>query len=189
MTEWRYIAAFAAHFSRCGLRPDEVVAILSETQSRSVLVETARLAAQSLGAATYDVVVPTPASSHPVPIRSTGASQAIAGNRSVIAALASADLVVDCTVEGLLHAPELGQILNGGAQPRVAEFDPPRKVRIPRDAIERVGMLVRDHEHPCAAAQDPAELGCVQQPFDRAVDHEVGRRQRGDDTAVAGDRL
>ena len=116
MTEWRYIAAFAAHFSRCGLRPDEVVAILSETQSRSVLVETARLAAQSLGAATYDVVVPTPASSHPVPIRSTGASQAIAGNRSVIVALASADLVVDCTVEGLLHAPELGRILGGGAR-------------------------------------------------------------------------
>ena len=81
-----------------------------------MLVETARLAAQSLGAAVYDVVVPTPASSHPVPIRSTGASQAIAGNRSVIAALASADLVIDCTVEGLLHAPELGQILNGGAR-------------------------------------------------------------------------
>ena len=81
-----------------------------------MLVETARLAAQSLGAAVFDVVVPTPASSHPVPIRSTGASQAIAGNRSVIAALAAADLVIDCTVEGLLHAPELGQILNGGAR-------------------------------------------------------------------------
>ena len=116
MTEWRYIEAFAAQFTRCALRPDEVVAILSETQSRSVLVETARLAAQSLGAAVFDVVVPTPASSHPVPIRSTGASQAIAGNRSVIAALAAADLVIDCTVEGLLHAPELGQILNGGAR-------------------------------------------------------------------------
>jgi 2,5-dihydroxypyridine 5,6-dioxygenase len=116
MTEWRYIEAFAAHFARCDLRADEVVAILSETQSRGVLVETARLAAQSLGAVVFDVVVPTPASSHPVPIRSTGASQAIAGNRSVIAALAAADLVLDCTVEGLLHAPELGHILNGGAR-------------------------------------------------------------------------
>ena len=116
MTEWRYIEAFAAHFARCDLHADEVVAILSETQSRPVLVETARLAAQSLGAVVFDVVVPTPASSHPVPIRSTGASQAIAGNRSVIAALAAADLVIDCTVEGLLHAPELGQILNGGAR-------------------------------------------------------------------------
>jgi 2,5-dihydroxypyridine 5,6-dioxygenase len=116
MTEWRYVQAFAAHFVRCGLIPSEIVAVLSETQSRSVLVETARLAAQSLGAAVFDVVVPTPASTHSVPIRSTGASQAIAANRAVVAALRSASLVVDCTVEGLLHAVELGDILSGGAR-------------------------------------------------------------------------
>ena len=116
MTEWRYVAAFAAHFERCGLHAGEVVAVLSESQSRAVLVETARLAAQSLGGRVYDVVVPTPASAHPVPIRSTGASQAIARNPGVISALAAADLVVDCTVEGLLHAPELGQVLAGGAR-------------------------------------------------------------------------
>ena len=90
MTEWRYIAAFAEHFERCGLADGEVVAVLSETQSRPVLVETARLAAQSLGGRVFDVVVPTPSSTHAVPIRSTGASQAIAGNPAVIAALASA---------------------------------------------------------------------------------------------------
>ena len=116
MTEWRFISAFAAHFGRCGLAPGEVVAVLSETQSRSVLVETARLAAQSLGARVFDVVVPTPASAHAVPIRSTGASQAIAGNAAVIAGLGAADLVIDCTVEGLLHSPELGEILGAGAR-------------------------------------------------------------------------
>ena len=42
-TEWRYLAAFAAHFQRCGLRAGETVAVLSESQSRPVLVETARL--------------------------------------------------------------------------------------------------------------------------------------------------
>lgn len=116
MTEWRYVQAFREQFGRCGLVDGEVVAVLSETQSRPVLVETARLAAQSLGGRVFDVVVPTPSSAHAVPIRSTGASQAIAGNPSVIAALASAGLVIDCTVEGLLHAPELGQILGGGAR-------------------------------------------------------------------------
>ena len=116
MTEWRYLAAFQAHFARCGLHAGEVVAVLSETQSRPVLVETARLAAQSSGARVFDVVVPTPHSVHPVPVRSTGASQALANNRAVIAGLAAADLVLDCTVEGLLHAPELGQILGGGAR-------------------------------------------------------------------------
>jgi 2,5-dihydroxypyridine 5,6-dioxygenase len=79
-------------------------------------VETARLAAQSLGGRVSDVVVPTPPSAHPVPIRSTGASQAIAQNPAVVAALRSSGFVIDCTVEGLLHAPELGQILDGGAR-------------------------------------------------------------------------
>ncbi|MCU1361736.1 MAG: peptidase [Ilumatobacteraceae bacterium] len=116
MIEWRHVRAFADHFARCGLVDGELVAVLSETQSRQSLVDTARLAAQSLGARIFDVVVPTPASAHPVPIRSTGASQAIAGNSSVIAALSTVGLVIDCTVEGLLHAPELGQILGGGAR-------------------------------------------------------------------------
>jgi len=114
--EWRHIAAFAAHFRRCGLHDGETVAVLSESTSRAVLVATARLAAQSLGGRVFDVVVPTPSSAHPVPIRSTGASQAIAHHPAVIAALATSDLVVDCTVEGLLHAPELGQILGSGAR-------------------------------------------------------------------------
>lgn len=115
-TEWRFISAFAAHFKRCELHEGETVAILSESQSRPALVETARLAAQSLGGRVFDVVVPTPPSAHAVPIRSTGASQAIAGNPAVIWALAASDFVIDCTVEGLLHSPELGQILGGGAR-------------------------------------------------------------------------
>jgi 2,5-dihydroxypyridine 5,6-dioxygenase len=116
MTEWRYIRAFADHFARCGLHNGEAVALVSESQSRAVLVETARLAAQSLGGRVVDVVVPTPPSAHPVPIRSTGASQALAHHPVALAALSAAGLVLDCTVEGLLHAPELGQILASGAR-------------------------------------------------------------------------
>jgi 2,5-dihydroxypyridine 5,6-dioxygenase len=116
VTEWRYIRAFAAHFARCGLHEGEKVALLSESQSRPALVETARLAAQSLGGRVFDIVVPTPPSVHAVPIRSTGASQAIAGHDAVVAALVTSDLVIDCTVEGLLHSPELGRILSGSAR-------------------------------------------------------------------------
>jgi 2,5-dihydroxypyridine 5,6-dioxygenase len=132
MTEWRYIAAFAQHFERCGLHGGEVVAILSESQSRPTLVETARLAAESLGARVFEVVVPTPPSTHAVPIRSTGASQAIAGNPAVIAALRTAGLVVDCTVEGLLHSPELGAILAGGARVLMISNEHP-------DVFDRLG--------------------------------------------------
>ena len=112
-TEWRFIQAFAQQFRRCGLHDGETVVVLSESQSRVELVETARLAAQSITATVIEVVMPTPRSAHPVPIRSTGASQAIAGNRSVIEALRASDLVLDCTVEGLLHAPELAEVLGG----------------------------------------------------------------------------
>jgi 2,5-dihydroxypyridine 5,6-dioxygenase len=132
MTEWRYVAAFAAHFARCGLRDQEIVALLSESQSRPILVETARLAAQSLGGRIFDVVVPTPASAHPVPIRSTGASQAIAENAAVIAALSNAGLVIDCTVEGLLHAPELGAILRSGTRVLMISNEHP-------DVFDRLG--------------------------------------------------
>ncbi|MFZ9629749.1 MAG: peptidase M29, partial [Ilumatobacteraceae bacterium] len=90
------------------------------------------LAAQSLGARVFDVVVPTPPSAHPVAIRSTGASQAIAHNPSVVAALASSDMVVDCTVEGLLHAPELGQILGGGTRVLMVSNEHP-------DTYDRLG--------------------------------------------------
>ena len=51
-----------------------------------------------------------------MPVRSTGASDAIGGLKPVVSALAAADFVADCTVEGLLHAPELGAILAGGAR-------------------------------------------------------------------------
>jgi 2,5-dihydroxypyridine 5,6-dioxygenase len=52
----------------------------------------------------------------PLPIRSTGASVAIAGHGPTIAALQAADFVLDCTVEGLLHSPELGAILGAGTR-------------------------------------------------------------------------
>jgi 2,5-dihydroxypyridine 5,6-dioxygenase len=116
MTEWRWLEAFTAQLEACALSAGEVVAVLSESASRRELVDTSRLAAQRLGGQVVDVVVPTPANPGPVPIRSTGASVALQGNRAAVAALAAADLVIDCTVEGLIHAPELGAILGGGAR-------------------------------------------------------------------------
>jgi 2,5-dihydroxypyridine 5,6-dioxygenase len=130
--EWRHVAAFAAQFERCGLQPGETVAVLSEATSRRSLVDIARIAAQSLGGQVFDIVVPTPSSRHPVPIRSTGASQALAGIGPVVGALASTDLVIDCTVEGLLHAPELGAILGGGARVLMISNEHP-------DVFDRLG--------------------------------------------------
>jgi 2,5-dihydroxypyridine 5,6-dioxygenase len=61
----------------------------------------------------------------PVPVRSTGASTALAGQSAVVQALARCVLVVDCTVEGLQHAAELAQILAGGARVLVVSNEHP----------------------------------------------------------------
>ncbi|MCB0995161.1 MAG: hypothetical protein KDB21_08735 [Acidimicrobiales bacterium] len=115
-TEWAWVQRYAEVFAASAVHEGEVAVLLSETRSRASVVTTARLALQHLGARVADVVLATPANPGPVPIRSTGASQAIAGNPAAIAACAAADIVVDCTVEGLLHAPELGAILGAGAR-------------------------------------------------------------------------
>ena len=114
--EAKWIDAFAETFQLCGVSEGETAAVLSESQSRPVIVQLADLALQRLGARVFHLSVPTPLQRAPVPVRSTGASDAIGGLEPVVAALAAASFVADCTVEGLLHAPELGAILSGGAR-------------------------------------------------------------------------
>src|SRR3569832_2969602 len=114
-TEAPWLAAFESVLSRCALRAGDTVAVLSESQSRPVLVELAALAAARLGARVFRVELPSPFEPGP-PVRSTGACTALAQLSPVVAALAQSTLVVDCTVEGLMHAPELPGILKGGAR-------------------------------------------------------------------------
>lgn len=114
--EEKWIAAFARVFALCKLTKGEPAAILSETQSRSVNVRLAELALLRLGARPFHLVMPTPDQRAPVAVRSTGASDAVQGLEPVVSALAAASFVVDLTVEGMLHAPELPAILKGGAR-------------------------------------------------------------------------
>ena len=114
--EGKWIEAFADVFSLCRVGHGDAVAILSETQSRPVLVQLSELALHRLGARAFHVVLPTPPQRHAIPLRSTGTSLAIDGLQPVVSALAASTMVVDCTVEGMLHAPELKTILQGGAR-------------------------------------------------------------------------
>ena len=116
-----WVDAFEAVLRRCALQPGDTVAILGETQSRPVLMELARLAADRLGARSFTLTLPSVFSAREPVTRSTGATPAIQQLAPVVAALQACTLVVDCTVEGLMHAPELPAILqgNGSTQPRV----------------------------------------------------------------------
>jgi 2,5-dihydroxypyridine 5,6-dioxygenase len=151
-----WIDAFEAVLRRCALQPGDTAAILCESQSRPVLPELARLAAARLGARSFTLVLPSVFESKQPVARSTGASTAIQGIAPVIAALASSTLVVDCTVEGLMHAPELAAILQGanGRQPRIVYISnehPEALVRLLPDAATEA--RVKEHVKRLRAAR------------------------------------
>ena len=114
--EQKWLAAFEQVFSLCKIEAGDEVVILSETQSRVLNVHLAELALLSLGAKAFHIQIPTPKQTAPVPVRSTGASQVIQNLKGVMAALTSCPVIIDCTVEGLMHAPELPTILKSGAR-------------------------------------------------------------------------
>ena len=114
--EGKWIDAFCETFEHCGVKPGDGAAILSETQSRQLNVHLAELALLRLGARVFHIVLPTPRNPHPVPVRSTGASVAIGGLAPVVSALGQSGFIADCTLEGLMHAPETPAILKAGAR-------------------------------------------------------------------------
>src|SRR5690606_6273617 len=79
-------------------------------------IDLAELALARMGAVPVKIIVPSLAVNTPVPVRSTGASHVVQNMQPVLNALCGEGLVVDLTVEGLLHAPELPQILKSGAR-------------------------------------------------------------------------
>ena len=139
-----WIDAFEAVLRRCALQPGDTVAILCETQTRPVLPLLARLAAARIGAKAFVLTLPTVFSTDLPVSRSTGASNALQGIAPVVQALGASTLVVDCTVEGLMHAPELGAILKAGSRIiYVSNEHPEALVRlVPDDATE---PLVKEH--------------------------------------------
>ena len=118
--EHRWLEAFKRTFALCNLQAGDTACVLTESQSRRSNVELALLALEAMQIKAFELCLPSRGVSTPVPVRSTGASDAIAQHPAVIAALQNVTLIVDCTVEGLLHAPELPAILkgNGASVPR-----------------------------------------------------------------------
>ena len=129
--EWRWIECFKRVFSLCNANADESIVILSETQSRTLNVHLSELALSSMGCRPMHITLPTPDNKSPVPVRSTGACQAINFHPAAMAALTQADFIVDCTVEGLLHARELPNILKSGARVQMVSNEHP-------EALERL---------------------------------------------------
>ena len=137
--EAKWIDLFADVFARCKVSAGDVCAVLSESQSRALNVQLAELALLRLGARAFHVVVPTPRQTAQVPIRSTGASNVLHDLSAATSALAGCAFVADCTVEGLMHAAELPQILKDGARVLYVSNEHP-------DVLERLAPSPADEQ-------------------------------------------
>ncbi|HYF41365.1 MAG TPA: peptidase M29 [Ramlibacter sp.] len=148
-----WLEAFEAVLRRCALQHGDTVAVLSESQSRPVLVQLAMLAASRIGCRAFHLSIPTAFEANSPAARSTGASNAIQNIAPVISALASSTLVVDCTVEGLMHAPELPAILKGGARVVYVSNEHPEALArlVPDSSLE---PLVKEHIKRLRGAQN-----------------------------------
>ncbi len=128
--EGKWIDAFAELFQASAVAPDEAVVVLAESQSRSLNVEIATLALERLGVRPLRLVLPTPRATAPAIVRSTGGTRAVGGMRLAVDAMKAADVVVDLTLEGLMHAPETPEILSAGTRILVVSNEHP-------EALER----------------------------------------------------
>jgi 2,5-dihydroxypyridine 5,6-dioxygenase len=150
--EAAWIDMFEHTLRLCGVAPGDACAVLSESQTRAELPALAELALARLGARPFHLVLPARVLAAPVPVRSTGASDAVGRLEPVVQALAASTLVVDCTVEGLQHAVELPRILAGGARVLVVSHEHPEILErcLPRAEDEPV---VRDAMRQLRAAR------------------------------------
>lgn len=109
---------FVREFELCRVSPGEHVIVLSEPSSRSDYVAAAFGAAQQLGAHVASVVAPS-GSPIPEPVTHTGSGpglQSVLDNVVVQGTLKAADMVVDLTREGFVHAPIQSEILASGTR-------------------------------------------------------------------------
>ena len=114
--EGKWIASFRRVLTLNGIDHGTRVAVVSESQSRPILRELSEIALFDLGAEFFTIDLPTPPQTAPVPVKSTGASNAIAQMTPVLEALKHVDVIVDVTVEGLLHAVEWPEIEAAGTR-------------------------------------------------------------------------
>lgn len=166
--EAHWIDVFEQAFALCGVKPGDACAVLSETQTRPELPYLSELALKRLGAHPFHLVMPGKPLAAPVPVRSTGASDAIGRLAPVVEALARSVFVADCTVEGLQHAVELPQILAGGARVLAISHEHPETLErgLPRaedeapvrEAMRRLKAATELHVHSDAGTELRVQL-------------------------------
>ncbi|MGB0798884.1 MAG: peptidase M29 [Planktomarina sp.] len=108
--------AFVQVFGLCKMHEDEVIVILSEQGSRPDNIALAKAALTQMGLGYFQINVPSPLGEHGPIIRSSGACLALDAHPAAVKSLTHADVILDMTVEGLMHAKQTGSLLQSGAR-------------------------------------------------------------------------
>ena len=154
-----------------------------------MLVHLCELAAYDLGAEFCMIQMPTPPQTAPVPVKSTGTSWAIQGNRAVIEALKRVEIIVDCTVEGMIHAPEWPEIEDAGRtrllvitneHPEILERTEPKAEHGPKVALGIQMLREASEMRVTSAARHRSDHRPARRALWRhaGLRHHAGRRWR-----------
>jgi 2,5-dihydroxypyridine 5,6-dioxygenase len=137
--EAAWLNAFVQTFDRCAIGADESVVVLCEQQTRDDLIALAELALAQKGCRYFRLGLPTPASVNGPLVRSSGASLALIDQSVAVATLCQADVVIDLTVEGLMHAVQTAQILKSGTRIMNISNEHPEALSrmLPDDALQQ----------------------------------------------------
>lgn len=143
-----WVDAFAEVLGRCAIGADETVLILAETSTAPRLLALSQLALGQLKRQATVITVPSPAEPVGAIVKSSGATQALSDQALALSAMKSADVVIDLTLEGLMHAPQTPSVLQSGTRIMTISNEHPEALSrlIPSDddkamAKEAVGQL------------------------------------------------
>jgi len=110
---------FKKEMELCKVKGGEVAAIVTEAGSRGEYVEATWGAVRSLDAEVFQVTLPSTnrnIGQSTITKGGGGSSTALNGLGPVVNALKETDIVIDLTIEGLIHVPQRQEILNAGAR-------------------------------------------------------------------------
>jgi 2,5-dihydroxypyridine 5,6-dioxygenase len=144
--EAKWILMFRDVLARSGVTDKSLVAIVCETQSRELNVHLVELALGLIGARHFKLVATTPRVTTPVPTRSTGTSASLRGLGPVLEGLKVCDLIVDLTMEGTLHSPEIRDILGSGVRAMYVLNEHPEALERCNLDDEEVAAVERNHQ-------------------------------------------
>ena len=123
---------FQKEFAWCRVAAGESAAIVTEPSSPASYLEASLASLSGMGARPFQVMLPFTARTDDIPVvaQGSGASTILADFPHVVELLGKCSLVIDLTLEGLVHSPETKTVLAGGARMLW--------VREPADALARL---------------------------------------------------